>query len=333
MSERSYSSLFGSITSAVADIRSRGDQLPPVSEDKRLDGRTCLVTGANSGLGKATAILLAKRGANVLMACRSGIPEVGEDVIRESGNPNVEMIQVDLSDFDSIGRFCNELRDRKITIDIGVFNAGLMPATSRVNKHGFELMFAVNFLAKFVVLNRLLRDGVIPNKVHANNSRPNDPARVIFVSSETHRSSEPIDFDKFGMPAEYGATNGVGHYGMSKLHLTTFAVELSRRLNPDGVTDVAVHALCPGGVNSNMAREAPKLLKPVLNVVFSLFFRSPMDAAQPVVYCACSDEMGEATGKYMHLMRVRDPATEAMDAAKGAMLWQKSETLLAEHGL
>ena len=332
MAERSYGNLFGAITGAIADIKTRGDQLPPVDESIRLDGRTCLVTGANSGLGKATATLLAKRGAKVFMACRSGIPEAGQDVIRESGNSNIEMLCVDLSDFDSIEAFCNELRDRKITIDVGVFNAGLMPASSRKNKHGLELMFAVNFLAKFVVLNRLLRDGVIPNKVFGNNSRAEDPPRIVFVSSETHRSSAPIDFDHFGEPAEYGATDGVGHYGMSKLHLTTFAQELSRRLNQNGGVDVAAHALCPGGVNSNMAREAPKVLKPILKVLFSVFFRSPEDAAQPVIYAACAEVMGKQTGQYMHLMRLRDPSTEAMDPNKGSLLWKNTESLLDRLG-
>jgi NAD(P)-dependent dehydrogenase (short-subunit alcohol dehydrogenase family) len=304
-----------------------------VPPDIRLDGRTCLVTGANSGLGKGIAIRLAKRGAHVIMACRSGIPEAGEEVRAASGNPNVEMIQVDLSDFDSIRAFCDELRDRKVTLDVAVFNAGVVPATSRKNKHGLELMFAVNFLAKFVVLDRLLRDGVIPNAVYGNNSRANDPPRVIFISSETHRSSIPIDFDAFGEPVEYGVADGVKYYGLSKLHLTTYFQELSRRLNPDTGTgpDVCVHALCPGAVNSNMAREAPGWLKPILKPVMALFFQSPEKASIPVDYLVCSDEMGSKTGAYMHMMRVKESSQASMDPDKGALLWSKTQKLLHEH--
>jgi NAD(P)-dependent dehydrogenase (short-subunit alcohol dehydrogenase family) len=333
MVERTHSNPFTAVLSGLLDQRSQEPKVAPVPPGVRLDGRTCLVTGANSGLGKAIAIRLAKRGAHVIMACRSGIPEAGEEVRSASGNDNVEMIRVDLSDFDSIRAFCDELRDRKVTLDVAVFNAGVVPVTSRKNKHGLELMFAVNFLAKFVVLDRLLRDGVIPNAVYGNNSRADDPPRVIFISSETHRSSIPIDFDRFGEPVEYGVTDGVKYYGLSKLHLTTYFHELSRRLNPEGGAnaDVCVHALCPGAVNSNMAREAPAWLKPLLRPVMALFFQSPEKASIPADYLVCSDEMGSNTGAYMHMMRVKDSSEASMDPDKGRLLWNKAEALLREH--
>ncbi len=331
MAERTHRNPVTAVLSGVLDQRSKEPKVTPVAPEVRLDGRTCLVTGANSGLGKGIAIRLASRGAKVIMACRSGIPEAGEEVRRLSGNDQVEMMRVDLSDFDSIRAFCDELRDRKVTLDVAVFNAGVVPATSRKNKHGLELMFAVNFLAKYVVLARLLRDGVIPNAVYGGNSRAEDPPRVIFVSSETHRSSIPIDFEAFGEPVEYGVTDGVKYYGLSKLHLTTYFQELSRRLNPDGDADVCVHALCPGAVNSNMAREAPAWLKPVLKPVMALFFQSPEKASIPVDYLAVSEEMGDKTGAYMHMMRVKEPSEASMDPQKGALLWSKTEELLRRH--
>ncbi len=335
MAERIHDNPFAAVLSGLLDQRSKEARITPIPSDVRLDGRTCLVTGANSGLGKGIAVRLAKRGAHVIMACRSGIPEAGEDVKRESGSDRVEMIQVDLSDFESIGRFCDELRNRNVTLDAAVFNAGVVPATSRKNKHGLELMFAVNYLAKFVVLNRLLRDGVIPNAVYGNNSRADDPPRVIFVSSETHRSSIPIDFDHFGEPIEYGISNGVKYYGLSKLHLTTYFQELSRRLNPEGNEDpdVCVQALCPGAINSNMAREAPAWLRPVLKPVMALFFQSPEKASIPVDYLVVSEEMGGKTGAYMHMMQVKESSEASMDPDKGALLWSKTEELLREHGV
>jgi NAD(P)-dependent dehydrogenase (short-subunit alcohol dehydrogenase family) len=333
MSDRSHSNPFTAVLSGLLDQRSQEPKVSPIPPSVSLRGRTCLVTGANSGLGKGIALRLAARGAHVIMACRSGIPEAGEEVRATSGNGDVEMIQVDLSDFDSIARFCDELRDRRITLDVAVFNAGVVPVTSRKNKHGLELMFAVNFLAKSVVLDRLLRDGVIPNAVYGKNSRAEDPPRVIFISSETHRSSIPIDFDKFGEPVEYGVADGVKYYGLSKLHLTTYFHELSRRLNPDegARPDVCVHALCPGAVNSNMAREAPNWLKPLLRPVMALFFQSPEKASIPVDYLVCSDEMGTKTGAYMHMMRVKESSEASMDPDKGALLWSKTDALLREH--
>ena len=334
MSSRTHGNPFTAILSGLLDQRSKDPKVAPVPHGVRLDGRTCLVTGANSGLGKAIAIRLANRGAHVIMACRSGIPEAGQDVRAASGSDKVEMIQVDLSDFDSIAAFCDELHDRNVTLDAAVFNAGVVPVTSRMSKHGLELMFSVNFLAKFVVLNRLLHDGVIPNAAYGQNSRAEDPPRVIFVSSETHRSSIPIDFDRFGEPAEYGVADGVKYYGLSKLHLTTYFQELSRRLNPGGNggnPDVCVHALCPGAINSNMAREAPTWLKPILKPVMALFFQSPEKASIPVDYLVASDEMGATTGEYMHMLRSKPSSEPSMDPDKGALLWSKTEELLREH--
>jgi NAD(P)-dependent dehydrogenase (short-subunit alcohol dehydrogenase family) len=334
MVRRTHSNPVTAVLSGLLDQRSKGPKVAPVPPGVRLDGRTCLVTGANSGLGKAIAIRLAARGAHVIMACRSGIPEAGQDVRAASGSDKVEMIQVDLSDFDSMTAFCDQLRDRNVTLDVAVFNAGVVPVTSRQNKHGLELMFAVNFLAKFVLLHRLLHDGVIPNAVFGHNSRAEDPPRVIFVSSETHRSSIPIDFGTFGEPIEYGVSDGVKYYGLSKLHLTTYFQELSRRLTPGGNgdnPDVCVHALCPGAINSNMAREAPTWLKPILKPVMALFFQSPEKASVPVDYLVASSEMGGKTGEYMHMLRIKHPSEASMDPENGALLWTKAEELLRKH--
>ena len=102
MANRTHDNPFTAVLSGLLDQRSKDPKVMPVPPELRLDGRTCLVTGANSGLGKAIAVRLAKRGAHVIMACRSGIPEAGEDVRAASGGGKVEMIEVDLSDFDSI---------------------------------------------------------------------------------------------------------------------------------------------------------------------------------------------------------------------------------------
>src|SRR3954471_10759347 len=98
----------------LADQLRRPRKGAELDDSERLDGRTCLVTGANSGLGKAVATQLAARGARVIMACRSGIPEAGADVRRSSGSGAVEMMHVDLADFDSVRRLCDELRDRQV---------------------------------------------------------------------------------------------------------------------------------------------------------------------------------------------------------------------------
>ena len=314
------------IAQALRDKGSVEATVPAPAPDVRIDGKRCLVTGANTGLGKAVAIDLARRGGHVLMACRSGHPRAGEDVRRASGSDRVEMLRVDLSDLASVHGLCDALRDRGVGIDIAVLNAGLMPARARRSSQGFELMFAVHFLANRVLVDRWLADGVV-------RPRGSDGAapRIVFVASEAHRASEPIDFERFGAFVDYGIRDGLKHYGLSKLHLCTYATELSRRLNPGRETRVAVHALCPGPVASDIAREAPLALKLLLGPIMKCFFLSPAKAARPVSYLCCADAPGTRSGMYLHLLREKRPSPLATDPANGARLWEASEALLREH--
>ena len=321
-----YNGIGSAVSSAIADRFSRRETLNPVPERARIDGRVCLITGANRGLGKAVAVDLAKRGGRVLMACRSGHPEAGDDVRRLSGSDAVEMLKVDLGDLTSVHALCERLERGRDRVDILVLNAGLMPLEARRSAQEYELMFAVHFLANRVLIDRLLTDGTV-----RPSARPGETPRIVFVASETHRSAGPIDFDDFGAFTDYGPRGGLKHYASSKLHLCTYAQELSRRLNPDGEIRAAVHSLCPGAVNSDLAREAPWFLKPLLTPVMRLFFATPAKAAAPVTHACCAEEMGRRSGVYLHLMREKTPSPLAMDEAAGARLWRASEALLARH--
>lgn len=314
------------VATALYDLFSNEGQLPPLAKGVRIDGKICLVTGANSGLGKAVAIQLAQRGGKIIMVCRSGIPEAGEEVKRLSGNPQVEMIQADLSDLTSVNLLCNQLRDRGVVVDIAVMNAGLMPLNARRSAQGYELMFAVHFLANRLMLARWLQDGVIKPRVGEG-----DAPRVVFVSSEAHQSSSPIDFDHFGAFVDYGMKDGMKHYAMSKLHLTTYATELSRRLNSGPKAAVSVHSLCPGPIASNIARESPAFIKPLLTPIMKWFFRSPEAAAEPVVYLACEPSLSNKSGIYLHMMREKSASDEAINADKGSRLWELSQGIIAPY--
>ena len=152
----------GAIGAAMRDLRDTGGtELQPLAEDSRLDGRICLVTGANSGLGKAAAVELARRGGKLILACRPGHAETPDEIRRESGSNLVEAFEVDLADLDSVHRFCDELAEREIRLDIALLNAGLMTREGRRSAQGFELMFAVHFLANRLLVDRWLADGVI----------------------------------------------------------------------------------------------------------------------------------------------------------------------------
>jgi len=320
--------LTATLAGLIDQARARRVDLGP---PERLEGRTILVTGANSGLGRATALALARGGARLLLACRSGIPAAGEEIARASGNSAIEMLPVDLSDLASAHRLCDALRDRGVRLDAAVLNAGVMPLRARRTRDGLELMFQVNYLANVLLTERLLADGVIPNRAFAASfaRAPGEPRpRIVIVSSEVHRSAAPLDPSALGAYLDYGLRDGMAHYARTKLLLCTFATELARRLRDDDGVDVAVHALCPGPVDSNMAREAPDWVKPVLKPVMRLFFSSPDDAARPVVHLATARALEGRTSVYMHMTREKEPSPAARDAAIGRRIWDESHALL-----
>lgn len=319
------------LVTAVLDVFADKRELLPLAPDVRLDGKTALVTGANVGLGKAIATDLARRGARLILACRGGIPEAGAEIAAAAGGGRVEMLRVDLSDFDSVVALADELCRRRERLDIVVCNAGLMPRHATATRHGHEILYAVHFFANFILLRRLLAAGVIPNDVFADNGRRGSAIpRIVFVASESHRSSEGLDFEHLGAFREYGITDGLRHYGDSKLASVTFATELARRLSPQGEPQVAVHSLCPGPVNSNIARQAPAALKPILGQVMGAFFRSPEQAAAPVVYLAAAPDLAGDTGVYLHLLTRKLAAPRAIDPANGLRLWARAEELLKQ---
>ena len=311
---------------AISDLRTRKiPDVSPLPDDVRIDGKTCLVTGANSGLGRAAAIELARRGGNMILACRPGHAETCGEIRRLSGSGAVELIEVDLSDLRSVHRCCDDLHRRGIRIDIALMNAGVMSPRSRKTPQGYEVMFAVNFLASRVMIDRWLQDGVIrPSR------RADETPRIIFVASDSHRSAQPIDFGRFGAYTEHGITQSMRRYAGSKLVLCTFATELSRRLNPGESVDVAVHALCPGGVATNIVKDAPRVLKPIANAALRRFFQSPTEAIGPVVYLCCAAEAGSSTGMYLHMMHRKQVSPNASDPDNGARFWKASEALVAK---
>ena len=321
-----YSNAFTATLSGITDLFRKQKNVVSLSDKERLDGKNILITGASSGLGFEAAVQLAKRGAHIWMACRSGIPEKGEQVKKRSGSNHVEMMPVDLSDLDSIVALVNKLKAASVKLDILVDNAGMVPNKSRKTKQGLEEMFVVNYLSKYF-LTRLLLDHNL-----FNNPDKNIP-RLIYVVSESHRNPGAFDWDNFGAYKVYSMGKTVEYYGYYKLLLATFANELSRKINSPDQVNYSVFALCPGPVNSNIAREAPAIFKPLLKAVFKIFFRSPEVAVQPVVYFAASSEVKGKAIDYLFLMGRKDMDAKAMDEENGQRLWQLSETLLKKYGM
>ncbi len=325
-SKKNYNNPLSATYKGISDLFKKNERVGQLKPDERLDGKKVMITGSSSGLGLAAAKQLAKLGAEVIMAVRSGIPERGEEVKKESGSDKVHMLHVDLSDFDSIKNLVAEVKKQFGKIDILICNAAVVSKKARKTKHGLEEMFTVNYLAKFVLVNRMLKADMFRKN---NSTLP----RIIFVSSESHRNPEAIEWDDFGNFREYGMGKSVERYGYYKLLMTTFSQELSRRLNPNQHPEYSVFALCPGPVNSNIAREAPAIFQPLMKLIFKLFFRSPEVASEPLIYLAASQDVEGKARDYLFLMSRKEVDEKASDPENGVRLWQATETLLAKHNI
>ncbi len=320
-----YNSAFAATMAGIMDLFRKQKNTVSLGDDELINGKHVLITGASSGLGLEAAVQLAKRGANVWMVCRSGIPEKGEYVKKMSGNEHVYMLHADLSDLDSINKLADQIKLKQVKFDIVIENAAVVPAKSRQTKQGLEEMFVVNFLSKYLFIRLLLENDLFQLETGV--------PRIIFVSSESHRNPKGFDWDGFGKYKSYSMGKTVELYGYYKLLMTTFANELSRRLNPTGELRYAVFALCPGPINSNIAREAPTIFKPLLKLVFGIFFRSPREAVKPVIYFSCSHEVGHQPIDYLFLMSRKDMDAKATDLENGQKLWEMAEKLLRSKGI
>jgi NAD(P)-dependent dehydrogenase (short-subunit alcohol dehydrogenase family) len=308
----------------ILDIFRKQKLSQRITDQDRIDGKTCLVTGANSGLGYALAVDLARRGGNVWMACRRQIPEAGEKVKQESGSGKVSMIHLDLSDIDSIHRFVAELKEKGVRLDLLILNAGVASPKATKTSSGLDEIFLVNYLSNFILLHLLLKEGILPNRSCAGNRKAEQShARIIFVSSDSHQGSSYIDFDEFGRFIDYGLKQGMNNYSYYKLVLNTFAVELSRRLNGEAV-DVSCNVICPGPVNTNIIRSAPWIVRMILRTIFSVTFQSPAKAARAVVYMSISGDYENKTGEYLHMFNEKRMDGKVYETEEGKKLWERS---------
>lgn len=325
---RRFDGAFAATITGILDrLRDKSDL--ELSERERLDGRTVLLTGASRGLGLATAVELARRGAHLILPLRSLAQETVEHVRRASLGGVVEAAKLDLGDLGSIERLVLELAEDGIVVDVAVLNAGMVPSGSRRTKDGIDEMFQVNVASNVLLARRLVDTGVVARlgPSEGNDLPPRRP-RMIFVSSESHRGARAVVPERMHEPREYGMSEVVAEYGHGKLVLETFAAELSRRIHPD----VAVHTTCPGAVATGIAREAPLWAKPVLDPAMKAFFRSPEAGSFPLVYLACSSAIEGESGLYVHVKTKKPRDPRADDAAIGRATWDALERMLARAG-
>lgn len=305
----------------VKDFFAKQELASRYSDRDRADGSNVLITGANSGLGFALAVEFARRGARVIMAGRSKIPEAGEKVKKLSASERVEMRYLDLSRIESIHALVNSLAEEGIRITICILNAATALPGSRKTESGQDEMFLVNYLSNVILTQLLLSKSVIPVDGRSPLSR------MIFISSDSHQGSSYIDYEEFGHYFEYGVSKGISNYSYFKLVLNTYATELSRRINADSVR-LGINVICPGPVHSNIVKEAPWLLRMTLKGIFWIIFKSPAKAARPVVYMALSPDYEGKTNEYLHMFNPKKMDSKVYESGEGEKLWTRSMKLL-----
>lgn len=304
------------------DLFRKQDFADRLKEDDRFDGKTCLVTGANSGLGFALAVEMAKRGANVICTTRRLQQETLEKIKKKSGSELVQVRTLDLSKLDSIHAFVNGLVKDNISLNVTIFNAGVALPGARKTASGQDEMFLVNYLANVMLCTLLLNKGVISR----NNEHKTFKARMLFISSDSHQGSSYIDYDEFGKYIQYGVKKGIANYSYFKLIINTYATELSRQVNQHGI-DVGINVICPGPVHSGIIKEAPMLLRMVLGSIFYVIFRSPAKAAKPVIYMAISSDYEGRSNEYQHMFKPKKMDEKVYIPEEGKKLWDESYKL------
>lgn len=276
-----------------------------------MSGKTCLVTGATSGIGKETAVRLATLGATVIIVARTAArgETAGEDIRRRVPRARVEAVTADLSSLAQVRRLAQEVLARYDRLDVLVNNAGVIMTRRALTADGLETTFATNHLGPFLLTN-LLRGRL----------ERSAPARVVTVSSGAHKQVRTIPWDDLARGAPDGQAQS---YPLSKLLNILFTVELARRLRDTGVTANCLH---PGFVRSALGRDVTGVLGAVVRLVLP-FQPGPATGADTSVYLAGSPEVAEVTGGYFVKRKPARPSALATDDRAAARLWTLSEEL------
>lgn len=279
-------------------------------------GKTVIVTGANSGIGKALAGELLKLHARVIMACRDlrSAEEAAQDIKTQAGSEQGEVVikHLDLASLRSVRNFCEEVTQEESKIDVLINNAGIYQCPYTKTDDGFEMQLGVNHLGHFL-LTHLLLDLL----------KASAPSRIVVVSSKLYKYGQ-INFDDLNSENNY---NKAFCYSQSKLANLLFTLELAHRLEGTGVT---VNALTPGIVRTRLGRhvQIPLLAKPLFHLASLVFFKSPLEGAQTPLYLACSPEVEGVSGKCFANCKEEELLPKATDEEAAKKLWDISRRMV-----
>jgi NAD(P)-dependent dehydrogenase (short-subunit alcohol dehydrogenase family) len=268
--------------------------------------KICIVTGGNSGIGKATVEGLARRGATVVIACRDA--GRGQAALREiaanSGSKDLHVMQLDLASLTSVRAFVATFMAKFTRLDVLIANAGIMTRKRQMTADGFEMDFGVNHVGHF-----LLTELLLPLL------KSSAPARIVVVSSSMHASGT-IDFDDLASERSWR-----GAYPRSKLANMLFVRALAKRLVGSGVV---VNGLHPGVISTELARDYPAPIR----LMARWLFKSPKQGARTSLYLAIAPEAAEVSGHYFVNSKEKQPGAAALDDTLAERLWMETERLV-----
>lgn len=273
-----------------------------------MQGKTVLVTGGNSGMGLATTIELARRGAKVIMACRSR--KRGEEALtearRQSGSDDITLMLCDLASFQSIRGFAEQFLAEYPVLDVLINNAGVVTIRRELTADGFEMDLGVNHLGHFLLTNLLL------GPLEAA-----EQGRIVVVASGAYKIGK-LHLDDHTLSRSFNPAKG---YARSKLANILFTRELAGRLQGTAVTVNAVH---PGAVGTSIGVNRETGFGRSLLKLLSHFFLTPEQGADTAIYLATAPELSGVTGQYYYRRRIQKLSPRAKNADEAARLWQWS---------
>ncbi|XP_072896251.1 retinol dehydrogenase 12 [Hemitrygon akajei] len=280
------------------------------TSNARLDGKTVVITGANTGIGKETARDLAQRGARVILACRdlTKAEAAAQDIREVTGNKQVIVRELDLANTRSIYQFAENIIKEEKVLNILINNAGVMMCPFMKTSDGFEMQFGVNHLGHFLLTFLLL-----------DHLKKSSPARIINLSSLAHGFGR-INFKDLHSENSY---DGGLAYCQSKLANILFTRELAKRLKDTKVTVNSVH---PGCVRSEITRHSSTLA--LVWKILTFLIKTPKEDAQTSIYCAVTEELDEVSGKYFSDCHLASVAPQGKNDETAKKLWDVSCKLL-----
>ncbi|XP_023229713.1 retinol dehydrogenase 12-like [Centruroides sculpturatus] len=302
-------------------IRSSNKATEWYEGDERLDGKTVLITGGSSGLGRALSVELAKRGARVIVACRTKARKDSTAFFLRSrtGSFNVRVMYLDMSSLDSVWEFAKELSDTEERLDLIVNNAGrLCPRAWTAD--GYDLMMGVNYLSHFYLFNLLLEK--------LRETALDSPVRIINILCGSFRSGKIANIDD--MECKSGPYDMRQIYKNSKLALHLFNKEISQRYRNQNIVSFGVD---PGPVASGLHKNLPGVIGKLWRGAAQVLFRTTEEGIQTMLYTILSKDIECFTGKIFRDCRFQDVRNSEWTDKVITSLWDKSVEAIESKGL